>query len=108
MFQSQTSALRTAKRDRVRCCRRERADAAALDLEPALLKLAIYRYGMFLKKFGRAPGPEEPLFFDPACDAPVEASRKEMRRQVIEAARSVRVEAKSLLAFLKLEETNPV
>jgi len=108
MFQSQTSALRSAKRDRVRCCRREAADAAALDLEPALLKVAICRYGMFLKKFGRDPRPEEPLFFDPACDAPIEANRKEMRRQVIDAARSLRVDVRSLLAFLKLEETNPV
>jgi len=108
MFQSETSALRAAKRDRIRCRRRERADGASQGLEHALLKVAICRYGMFLKKFGRDPGPEEPLFFDPACEAPVEANRKEMRRQVIEAARSVRVGAESLLAFLKLEETNPV
>ncbi len=108
MFQSQTSALRAAKRDRVRCCRRTRADDTALDVEPALLKVAICRYGMFLKKFGRDPGPEEPLFFDPARETPVEANRNEMRDQVIEAARCVQVDARSLLAFLELEETNPV
>jgi hypothetical protein len=108
MFQSEISSLRAAKRDRVRCQRRERADDASQGLEHALLKVAICRYGMFVKKFGRDPKPEEPLFFDPACDAPVEANRKEMRRQVIEAARSVRVDAGSLLTFLKLEETNPV
>jgi len=105
MLQSQTSPRREPRRHRVRCWR-ERADATESGIEHALLKVAIRCYGMFVKKFGRDPGPNEPLFFDPCSDQPVEAEGIELHRQVMEAARSAGVNADMVIRFLKLEERN--
>ena len=90
----------------MRCWRRERAGGAEQGIEHALLKVAICRYGMFVKKFGREPGPTEPLFFDPHSDQPVEADTTELRRQVMETARSARVNADMVLKFLSLNGRN--
>jgi hypothetical protein len=103
MLQNQTSPRREARRHRVRCWRRERADSADQGIEHALLKVAICRYGLFVKKFGRDPRPNEPLFFDPHSDLPVEADAVELRRQVMETARSAGVNADMVLRFLSLK-----
>jgi len=100
MLQNQTSPRREARRHRVRCWRRERTDRAAL------LKVAICRFGMFVKKFGRDPEPNEPLFFDPHSDQPVEADTVELRRQVMETARYAGINADVVIRFLQLEERN--
>ncbi len=102
MFQNRTS-LRVAKRHRTRCWRRARHDSSP-GLAAALLEVASRRYGMFLKKFGRDPKPDEPLFFDPACECPILADAGEIRRQVIDAARDARVNADLVLEFLRLKE----
>jgi hypothetical protein len=106
MLQNQTSPRREARRHRVRCWRRERTAGAGQGIEHALLKVAICRFGMFVKKFGRDPEPNEPLFFDPHSDQPVEADAVELRRQVMETARSAGVNADMVIRFLKLEERN--
>lgn len=105
MLQNQTSPRREARRNRVRCWR-ERADGGDLGIEHALIKVAIYRFGMFREKFGRDPGPNEPLFFDPSSDHPVEAADVELRCQVVETARSAGVDPDMVLRFLKLKERN--
>ena len=106
MLQNQTSPRREARRHRVRCWRRERADSADRGVEHALLKVAICRFGMFVKKFGRDPEPNEPLFFDPHSDQPVEADTVELRRQVMETARYAGINADVVIRFLQLEERN--
>lgn len=105
MLQNQTSPRREAQRNRVRCWR-ERAERGDLGIEDALIKVAIHRFGMFREKFGRDPGPNEPLFFDPRGDHPVEAEGFELHRQVVETARSAGVDADMVLKFLKLKERN--
>ena len=104
MFQHQTS-FRVAKRNRTCCWRRARHDSSP-GLAGALLEIASRRYGMFLKKFGRDPKPDEPLFFDPACELPTLADASEIRRQVIDAARDARVNADLVLEFLRLKEVS--
>jgi hypothetical protein len=102
MLQNQSSPRREAKRHRVRCWR-ERVDRADAGVAQALLKVAICRYGMFVKKFGRDPKPNEPLFFDPHCDQPTEADAVELRRQVLETAGAAGVNADMVLKFLSLK-----
>jgi hypothetical protein len=39
----------------------------------------------FKEKFGREPGPGDPVFFDPDCDVPVQLSEEKLEQQVLEA-----------------------
>jgi len=34
----------------------------------------------FKEKFGREPGPDDPLFFDPDCDVPIPLSELKLRK----------------------------
>lgn len=63
----------------------------------------------FVRRFGRYPRLDEPLLFDPKAERPVCASRREMRSQVIAAAKAAHVDAGPLLAFLGLspKRTDP-
>ena len=42
---------------------------------------------LFKEKFGREPGPKDPIFFDPDCDVPTPLSEAKLKRGLIEAAR---------------------
>jgi len=107
MPQNQTSPRREAKRHRVRCWR-ERVVSADEGIAHALLKVAICRYGMFVEKFGREPEPNEPLFFDPHSDHPIEADSDELHRQVMETAGHARVNADAVLKFLSLKSPEAI
>ena len=104
MSQNQNSPRRDAKRHRVRCWR-ERIASPDESIAHALLKVAICRYGMFVQKFGRDPRPNEPLFFDPHSDQPIQADTDELHRQVIETAGHARVNAEAVLKFLSLSSS---
>ena len=39
----------------------------------------------FVKKFGREPGPSDPLFFDPDADTPQEISEEVLRNEMLKA-----------------------
>lgn len=69
-------------------------------MESALLNVAWFRYMAFIDRFGRDPGPDEPLLFDPGHDEPVAASPSDMVRQVMAAAAVTDVDAVSVLDFL--------
>ena len=56
----------------------------------------------FVRRFGRYPNLDEPLLFDPQVNHPVCASRREMRSQIIAAAKAADVDAGPLLAYLGL------
>ena len=42
---------------------------------------------LFRKKFGREPGPGDPVFFDPDAESPVPFSNVKFETEVIKAAR---------------------
>jgi len=62
------------------------------------------RFEAFEQKFGRLPGPHEPLFFDPRAEFPVLASREEIREQLIDAASAIGIDASRLLRQLGMSE----
>ena len=68
----------------------------------ALLGIADKRFRMFREKFGRDPEVDEPLFFDPRYDHPVQADTVEMRRQVMDAAEAARVSPRLVLRYFGL------
>ncbi|MGH7933007.1 MAG: hypothetical protein ACREQN_07545 [Candidatus Binataceae bacterium] len=71
-------------------------------LVASLLKVARFRYNEFRERFGREPGPDEPLLFDPRQDSPSKADPAEMRLQVIAATTATRGDPIVVLKFLGL------
>lgn len=72
------------------------------DIGVAMLKIARVRYEIFRTRFGRDPGPDDPLFFASTHDHPVVADEAEMCSQVIDAAVATRSDYLSVMKFLGL------
>jgi hypothetical protein len=73
------------------------------DLGMAMLKIARLRYQIFRDRFGRDPGPDEPLFFDSNHSEPVVAGAREMSSQVMHAANATRSDYLSVMRYLGLD-----
>ena len=73
------------------------------DLGMAMLKIARLRYQIFRDRFGRDPGPDEPLFFDSKQSEPVVAGAREMSSQVMQAANATRSDYVSIMRYLGLD-----
>lgn len=73
------------------------------DIGMAVLKIARMRYQIFRDRFGRDPGPDDPLFFDSSRKEPVVAGAAEMWSQVMDAASATRSDFLSVMKFLGLE-----
>ena len=68
----------------------------------AFQKITQRCFNNFVRRFGRYPSVHEPLLFDPRVDRPMHASRREMRSQVIAAAKDAGVDARPMLEYLDL------
>lgn len=73
------------------------------DVVESLLKVARFRFVEFRDRFGRDPGPNEPLFFDYTQDQPVAAESLELHFQVMIASSATRSSPLPVLKFLGLE-----
>jgi hypothetical protein len=82
--------------------RSRRGARRSSDIGAAMLKIARLRYQLFHEKFGRDPGPDDPLFFDPSKSDPMVAGVDEMCRQVFDAAAATRTDFLSVMKFLGL------
>ena len=71
------------------------------DIGMAMLKIARMRYQIFRERFGRDPGPDEPLFFD-SKHISVVAGATEMCSQIMDAAAATRSDYLSVMKFLGL------
>jgi hypothetical protein len=54
----------------------------------------------FRKKFGRDPGPADPVFFDPKCETPTPYTEERLKEILSEAARKSGVSQEKVMAFL--------
>ena len=54
----------------------------------------------FRKKFGRDPGPGDPLFFDPECDTPTPLMVEKIEEEFLKAADKAGVAREKVKAFL--------
>jgi len=66
----------------------------------ALLEIAKVRFALFRERFGRDPGPDEPLLFDPNQEEPTAATRADSRVQLLSAAIASEVDANAVLGLL--------
>ena len=55
----------------------------------------------FIEKFGREPGPDDPLFFDPDADTPQPYPEEKFTETIIESMREAGVDEKLINAFKK-------
>ena len=55
----------------------------------------------FIEKFGREPGPDDPLFFDPDADTPQPYPEEKFTEEIVESMREAGVEEKLINAFKK-------
>ena len=55
----------------------------------------------FTEKFGREPGPEDPVFFDPDSDTPQEISEEKINRMMNEALSAAGVDPAVVYAYNK-------
>jgi len=69
-------------------------------LVAALLEIAKVRFQLFRERFGREPGPDEPLLFDPDKGVPTAATQADGRVQVVSAAMASEVDASAVLHLL--------
>ena len=69
----------------------------------ALLEVLRLRVGRFRQRFGRDPGADEPLLFDPDFDRPVVTSDEESRMQATTAALAAQVDPAAVLRWLRLD-----
>jgi hypothetical protein len=61
------------------------------------------RFRAFREKFGRDPGPNEPLFFEPNRDRPVQVDTAQAIEQIEAAAGTLKIDSEPVLDFLKLK-----
>jgi hypothetical protein len=72
-------------------------------LMAALLQIARVRFALFRERFGRDPGPDDPLLFDPDQGEPIAATEADGWLQVVSAAMANNVDASAVLALLGFE-----
>lgn len=70
----------------------------------SLMEVVHHRFAIFRQKFGRDPLPDEPLFFDPEADSPVQASPLQVHAQLADACSKTGVGLSMLTNFWNLAE----
>ena len=56
---------------------------------------------LFVKKFGREPGPSDPIFFDPDADTPQAISEEMLRNEMLKALAAAGVDPTVVYAYNK-------
>ena len=62
----------------------------------------------FVEKFGREPGPDDPLFFDLDCDIPIPLTQSKLRKELSEAARKAGLDVNRVLSAFGFEDEEGV
>ncbi len=80
----------------------------AYKLDQETYEAIVQQLKFFKKKFGREPGPKDPIFFDPDCDVPVPLSEAKLKRGLIEAARKAGLKVGKVLRAFGFEDEDGV
>jgi hypothetical protein len=90
------------------CARRSNrvsCKAGAVCSKCSFFEVIRLRFRAFREQFGRDPGPNEPLFFEPDRDRPVQVDTAQAIEQIEAAARTLKIHSGPVLDFLKLKST---
>ena len=72
-----------------------------VQLPPEMQRALLEQRAAFVAKFGREPGPSDPLFFDPDKDVPTPISADRLERDLAETMRKAGFGEATIKAFLK-------
>jgi len=72
-----------------------------IKMTPAVSQIIQDQLRKFREKFGRAPGPEDPIFFDPDADVPKPISEDWLREQTIAAMAQAGIDPQKIYAYRK-------
>ena len=73
----------------------------SLIVSPELEEALKEQRKQFIEKFGREPGPDDPLFFDPDADTPQPYPEEKFTEAIIASMREAGVDKKLINAFKK-------
>jgi len=68
-------------------------------MTPRVDRIIRHQLQEFKKKFGREPGPGDPVFFDPDADHPTPYDPEKMKRQTLEAMRAAGTRPELIFAY---------
>ncbi len=80
----------------------------AYKLDQESYEAIVQQLKLFKEKFGREPGPKDPIFFDPDCDVPTPLSGAKLKRGLIEAARKAGLNVDKVLRAFGFEHEDGV
>ncbi len=75
-----------------------------IKMDPELARAMKNQVRAFKKKFGREPGPKDPVFFDPDADTPQPIPIAKLRATVIEAAKKAGLDPDRVLRTFGFDE----
>jgi site-specific recombinase XerD len=78
------------------------SQARVVSMTPELRNALLRQREAFKAKFGREPGPDDPVFFDPDADTPVPISREQMEADLDEVFRKAGIDPAKAAPFKKM------
>jgi hypothetical protein len=75
-----------------------------IKVTPETIAIFQVQLELFRKKFGRDPGPEDPVFFDPRCDMPTPILKSELKESLRKACEKTGVDYRSALASFGFDD----
>ncbi len=69
-----------------------------IKISPETIAIFQVQLELFRKKFGRDPAPEDPVFFDPACDVPTPILKTQLKEALRKACEKTGVDYSRALA----------
>jgi hypothetical protein len=75
-----------------------------IKVSPETIAIFQVQLELFQKKFGRDPGPEDPVFFDPKCDVPTPILKSELKESLRKACEKTGVAYSKAIEMFKIDD----
>ncbi len=72
-----------------------------VEMSPELAEMLLEHKERFIEKFGREPGPGDPVFFDPDSDSPVPITEDRLRQELTDACKKAGFDDEKTKALLE-------
>jgi hypothetical protein len=75
-----------------------------IKVSPETIAIFQVQLDLFRQKFGRDPGPGDPVFFDPDCDVPTPILKTQLREALREASEKSGVDYSKAIEMFKIDD----
>jgi hypothetical protein len=76
--------------------------ARRIKMSPEVTRIMRDRRARFIEKFGREPGPNDPVFFDPNADVPTPWSPEKLQAELLKAMEAANIPKAKRRRLLRL------